>query len=125
MPEVETSPQEEPSLEGWNPANDGPVDVSQVVELAFGYRGNVTIDLRDGTAVVGYVCNRDPREPEPRIEYIDGAGDGPFSIAYAGIANIRFTGTDTAKGNSYAAYQQRKAADRSTADDATPKPTAS
>ena len=125
MPDIETPPQEEPSpqepsLQGWDPAGDGPVDVPRVVELAFGYRGNVTIYKHDGTAVVGYLCNRDAREPEPRIEYMDEAGDGPFSIPYADIANIRFTGTDPAKGNSYAAYQQRKTQDRLAAPDPGP-----
>lgn len=117
MPDA--APPQEPSLEGWNPATDGPVDVARVVELAFGYRGNVTIDKRDGTAIVGYLCNRDGHSSQPRIEYLDEAGDGPFAIPYADIANIRFTGTDPAKGSSYSDYQQRKAK-ANAADEPTP-----
>ncbi len=97
------------SLEGWDPAADGPVDVRDVIEKAFAYRGNVTIDTTGGSTVVGYLFDRNVRSPGAFVQYLDDKGDGPFSLPYADIANIRFTGTDTAKGNSYADYQKRKA----------------
>ena len=102
---------DEPSLEGWDPAQDGAVDVPAVVDLAFDYRGNVTIDRADGASVGGYVANRDARAARPFLDYFDLEGRGPFRLAYAEVANIRFTGKDTAKGNSYEAYQRRKAAE--------------
>ena len=102
---------DEPSLEGWDPSQDGAVDVPAVVDLAFDYRGNVTIERADGASVAGYVSNRDARAARPFLDYFDLEGRGPIRILYADIANIRFTGKDTAKGNSYEAYQRRKAAE--------------
>jgi hypothetical protein len=40
----------------------------------------------------------------------DLSGDGPLTIRYTDIRRIRFTGKDTAAGNSYAAWIERKAA---------------
>ena len=102
---------DEPSLEGWDPSQDGPVDIPAVIDLAFDYRGNVTIERADGTNVAAYVSNRDARAARPFLDYFDVEGRGPFRMPYAEISNIRFTGKDTAKGNSYEAYQRRKAAE--------------
>ena len=102
---------DESSLEGWDPAQDGAVDIPAVVDLAFDYRGNVTIDRADGASVAGYLSNRDARATPPFLDYFDLEGRGPFRLPYAEVANIRFTGKDTAKGNSYEAYQRRKAAE--------------
>ena len=82
-----------------------------MVDLAFDYRGNVTIDRAGGASVIVYVSNRDARAPRSFLDYFDVDGRGPFRLPYAEIANIRFTGKDTAQGNSYEAYQRRKAAE--------------
>jgi hypothetical protein len=99
---------EEQNLEGWIPGPDVPL--ATVIDHAFDYRGNVTLDLRDGTELVGYLSNRDARAREPFVEVFDAAGEGPMRLRYAEIRAIRFTGKDTAAGNSYAAWLERKAA---------------
>ncbi len=99
---------EEQNLEGWVPGPDVPL--TEVIDRAFDYRGNVTLDLRDGTEMTGYLSNRDARAREPFVEMFDAAGEGPMHIRYADIRTIRFTGKDTAAGNSYAAWLERKAA---------------
>jgi len=96
------------SLEGWVPGPEVPLD--DVIDRAFDYRGNVTVERRDGTEVVGYLFNRDGRAREPFVQMFDLAGEGPLTIRYADIRHIRFTGKDTAAGNSYAAWVDRKAA---------------
>ena len=100
----------EPSLEGWLPEPDVPLE--EVIERAFDYRGNVTVERRDGTEMVGYLFNRNAGVPQPFVQMFDAAGDGPFTIPYTDIRAIRFTGKDTAAGNSYAAWLDRKAAAR-------------
>jgi hypothetical protein len=97
----------EPPYEGWVPAPDVPL--TEVVDRAFDYRGNVTLDLCDGNALTGYLFNRDARAREPFVQMFDAAGEGPITIGYADIRTIRFTGKDTAAGNSYAAWLERKA----------------
>ena len=98
----------EPSLEGWVP--EPHVPLREVIERAFDYRGNVTVERRDGTETVGYLFNRNADVPQPFVQMFDTAGGGPFTIRYADIRTIRFTGKDTAAGNSYAAWLERKAA---------------
>jgi hypothetical protein len=98
----------EPSLEGWAPGPDVPL--AEVIDRAFDYRGNVTVERLDGGAVVGYLFNRNDRAREPFVQMFDAAGEGPITIHYAEIRTIRFTGKDTAAGNSYAAWLERKAA---------------
>ena len=97
-----------PSLEGWVPGPDVPL--TEVIDRAFDFRGNVTVERRDGTELSGYLSNRDARARAPYVEMFDMAGEGPITIPYADIRAVRFTGRDTAAGNSYAAWLERKSA---------------
>jgi hypothetical protein len=96
------------SLEGWVPDVGQYLTLEEVVEFAFDYRGNTTIVKRDGTEIVGYVFNRNIYAPEPFLEYFDESGEGPFTLRYSDLANIKFTGKDTAAGNSWKAWLERK-----------------
>jgi hypothetical protein len=96
------------SLEGWVPEVGPYLTLQEVVEFAFDYRGNTTIVRTDGTEVVGYLFNRDTYGPEPFIEYFDESGEGPFRLPYSAVANIKFSGKDTAAGNSWKAWLERK-----------------
>ena len=49
----------EASLEGWDPGPVGGATLAEVVELAFDYRGDITLRLDDGRQVDGYLFNRD------------------------------------------------------------------
>jgi hypothetical protein len=100
------------SLEGWAPEINDYLTLAEVVEFAFDYRGNTTIVRRDGGEVVGYIFNRDAEAPEPFLEYVDEAGQGPFRLPYADIRTIRFTGKDTAQGNSWKAWVERRERER-------------
>jgi hypothetical protein len=95
-------------FEGWVP--DAGVPLADVIDRAFDYRGNVTLERHDGTEVSGYLFNRNAGARDPFVQMFDLAGDGPLTIRYADIRRIRFTGKDTAAGNSYAAWLERKAA---------------
>jgi len=96
------------TLEGWVPTIGEQLTLPEVIDLAFDYRGNTTIVKTDGTEVVGYLFNRNRLVSEPFIEYFDDKGDGPFALRYAEIANIKFTGKDTAAGNSWKAWVERR-----------------
>ena len=96
--------EQERSLEGWDPGVvDGP-DLAYVVERAFDYRGDVTLVRRDGREILGYLFNRNTDVAEPFVEMFERDGGEPITIPYAQISSIRFTGRDTAAGNSYAAW---------------------
>lgn len=96
------------TLEGWVPQINDYMSLRDVVDFAFDYRGNTTVVKSDGSEMVGYIFNRNADVPEPFIQLFDEQGDGPFTIAYRDIATIRFTGKDTAAGNSWKAWVERK-----------------
>ncbi len=96
------------TLEGWEPEVGPDLPLARVIDLAFDYRGNTTVIKTDGSEVHGYIFNRNAGAPEPFIQMFDAAGAGPFRIPYAQIRTVRFTGKDTAAGNSYAAWLRRK-----------------
>ena len=101
------------SLEGWVPAVGGEITVDAVVDLAFDYRGDVTVVGQDGSELVGYVYNRESEAADPFLTLFDPSG-ASHTVRYADIRTITFTGRDTAAGKSYDAWLRRKAEARST-----------
>jgi len=101
---------EEKSLEGWAPEIADGAALAEVVDRAFDYRGDVTVVLDDGRELIGYLFNRNRDAAEPFVQMLDREGSGPSSIPYARIRAIRFTGKDTAAGNSYAAWLRSREA---------------
>ena len=100
------------TLEGWVPEIGPYLTLAEVIEFAFDYRGNTTIVKRDGAEIVGYVFNRDARGATPFIQYFDEQGAGPFTLPFDEIANVKFTGKDTAAGNSWKAWLERRDKDQ-------------
>jgi nucleoside phosphorylase len=66
--------------------------VSQLVEQAFAYRGYVTVHLRDGSSLVGFVYERGPSF----VELFDERAVERLRVPIDDIANITFTGEDSA-----------------------------
>ena len=87
-------------------------DLAEAVELAFDYRGDVTLELTSGESVVGYLFNRDAADPAPWIELFPADNPGPRRIAYASIASLAFTGEDTASGKSWETWVSKKESER-------------
>ena len=109
----------EQSLEGWTPQPSDDLPLSRIIDLAFDYRGNTTVVKTDGTEIEGYVFNRNADVSEPFVQMFDATGAGSLRIRYADIRTIRFTGKDTAAGNSYTAWVRRK--EREQAERAAPR----
>ncbi|HKY73421.1 MAG TPA: hypothetical protein VJL88_15985 [Nitrospira sp.] len=99
------------SLEGrlFRPASRA--ELAEAVELAFDYRGDVTLEL-SGETVVGYLFNRDAGDPHPWIEVFPAGDPAPRRIAYQDILSIAFTGEDTANGKSWEAWVSKKESER-------------
>ena len=105
------------NLEGWVPSLATDQEIRDAFEKAFDYRGDLTITLKTGEKVEGYLFDRvsdavllsecyvrvKPKNRSDRIK-----------ILYGDIAAIAFTGKDTAAGKSFAAwvkkYREKKAA---------------
>jgi len=101
---------DETTLEGWTPEVGGSLSLATIIDMAFDYRGNVTVVKIDGSEMVGFLFNRNSDAPEPFVQMFDLDGEGPHTIPYRTIRTIRFTGRDTAAGNSYAAWLRAKEA---------------
>jgi hypothetical protein len=100
------------TLEGWMPEVGPGLSLEDVIDKAFDYRGNVTVVGTDGSETEGYLFNRNADAPVPFVQLFDVNGGGPYTISYREIRTIRFTGRDTASGNSYAAWLRAKEAAR-------------
>ena len=103
------------SLEGWGPEPRDADELAGVVDHAFDYRGDVTVVMKDGHQRAGYVFNRDRDVAEPFIQLLESATSARVRLRYADIRTIRFTGRDMAAGKSYAAWLERRAANRTDA----------
>ena len=98
---------DERTLEGWAPAIGDGVTLEEIVDLAFDYRGDVTVVMRDGRELEGYLYSRDRDGPEPYLRMFEPSG-ASLTLRYAEVRAVRFTGKDTAAGKSYEAWLRRK-----------------
>ena len=100
------------SLEGrlFTPATEQ--EKAEAIELAFDYRGDVTIRLTSGETIVGFLFNRHASGENPSVEFFPEDDPAPRTIAYASIASIAFTGADTANGKSWEAWASKKESER-------------
>ena len=103
-------------IEGWVPELATEEDLRHALEEAFDYRGDVTITLKDGTRVEGYIFDRRNGSTiaSSVVRLIPQNSQQKISVAYSDIAALAFTGRDTAAGKSWEAwvrkYWERKAA---------------
>lgn len=109
---------ERENLEGWIPALASEAEVKDVLEKAFDYRGDVTLTLRSGEVVEGYVYDRRQgtslTDSLVRVMPSKGEDRSRRMIPYGEIAAVHFSGRDTAAGKTFDAwvkkYWEKKAA---------------
>jgi hypothetical protein len=97
-------------LQGWNPELSSPEEVRASLDQAFDYRGDVTLTLKSGERVDGYVFDRrceGPRLEECFVRLFPKDREGKISVSYADIAGIEFSGRDMASGRSYELWMQK------------------
>jgi len=86
-------------------------ELAEAVELAFDYRGDVTLQLISEEQITGYIFNRSVNGPSSSLELFPASG-GQRTIPYADIVSIAFTGEDTATGKSWETWVNKKESDR-------------
>ena len=109
---------ERENLEGWIPALATESETRDALEKAFDYRGDVTLTLKSGEIVEGYVYDRRMGktldDSMVRVMPSKGEDRSRRSIPYAEIAAVNFSGRDTAAGKTFDAwvkkYWEKKAA---------------
>ena len=86
-------------------------EVAALVERAFHYRGDVTVVLRNGERITGFLFNRSAGGCDPFAQLFVAGGDRELSIPYRDIARVLFTGADAAVASArrFAAFRERQA----------------
>jgi hopanoid biosynthesis associated radical SAM protein HpnH len=82
------------------------------VEQAFDYRGDVTITLKNGGQLEGYVFDREenPKMGVARVHLMLKADKKKVTVSYPEIEELTFSGRDMADGKSWAAWVKKYAA---------------
>ena len=108
------SPHQSPQVEGVQGREFRPASIqelSDAIEQAFDYRGDITLELRSGRRVEGYLFNRSTGA-NASIEVLPANGGAVETFAIADIVMIAFTGEDTASGKSWETWVSKKASQR-------------
>ena len=82
------------------------------MEIAFDYRGDVTLELASGETITGYIFNRNNSVSPPVLQLFPKDQPSTRVIPYADIATIAFTGEDTASGKSWETWVKKKESER-------------
>ena len=96
-------------LEGWIPELASDAEIREALEKAFDYRGDVSITLKNGSKIEGYIFDRHSGQTlaDSRVRLFPAGSDEKLSIAYADIAALAFSGRDTAAGRSWEAWVRK------------------
>ena len=106
------------NLEGWVPALATESEIREAFDKAFDYRGDLTLTLKDGRSIEGYIFDRRAKSDllEECVVRIMPKNDNAtrMTIRYSEITALAFSGRDTAAGKSFEAwvkkYKEKKAA---------------
>jgi hypothetical protein len=103
-------------IEGWVPELASEDEIRVALEKAFDYRGDVTLTLKTGNKVEGYIFDRvaGTSLATSFVRLLPKTSNERIKICYADISALAFTGRDTAAGKSFDAwirkYWEKKAA---------------
>ncbi len=100
---------EHQNLQGQVFENAGEEELREALEKAFDYRGDVTITLKNGSAIEGYIFDRRSGATlaESSVRLFPKNDPQKVSVAYSDIAGLAFTGRDTAAGKSWEAWVKK------------------
>ena len=107
----------EKTLQGWIPPLATEPEVREALERAFDYRGDITLTLKDGSKLEGYLFDR--RSDGATLDACTAwlfpkDRDEKVTVPYSQIARLEFSGKDTAHGKSFETwikkYNEKKAA---------------
>jgi hypothetical protein len=105
------------NLEGWIPSLASEQEVRAALEKAFDYRGDLTITLKSGEKIEGYIFDRKndgATLADCNVRLIPKGRSERVRVPYGEIAALAFTGKDAAAGKSFEAwvrkYKEKKAA---------------
>lgn len=89
-------------------------NLHQQIEIAFDYRGNVTLVLKNGERVEGFIFNRNVEQGNAAEQYVEVflAGSGTYQkISVNDLSEVQLTGEDHAAGKSYQEWLEKQKAE--------------
>ena len=87
-------------------------ELAEAVELAFDYRGDVTVSLKSGESLSGYLFNRQVKGSDSYLDVFPSDSSEARQVRYDQITAIVFTGEDTANGKSWENWIAKKDSER-------------
>jgi hypothetical protein len=106
----------QPTLEGATAPLGSEEEIRAAIEQAFSYRGDITVKLKNGAILDGYIFDRRvaAQLADCQFRLIAKDSEQRLSVSYAQVAHLAFSGRDTAAGKSFETwvkkYRQKKAA---------------
>jgi hypothetical protein len=84
-------------------------ELRDALEKAFDYRGDVTITLKNGSSIEGYIFDRRSGATlaDSCVRLFPKNDPKKTSVSYADIAGLAFSGRDTAAGKSWEAWVKK------------------
>ena len=95
------------SWEGHRLRADTEAALREAMKCVCDYRGDVTIHLKTGEQINGYVFDRQERISQPYIKLFLANQSEPSIVKYQDIAEVEFSGEDTAFGRSWEDWAQK------------------
>ena len=98
------------NLEGYVPSLASAAEIHDAFDKAFDYRGDLTITLKTGDSVEGYVFDRRAESADLSqcvVRMYPKNSAEKISIRYSDIAALAFTGKDSAAGKSFEAWVKK------------------
>jgi hypothetical protein len=86
-----------------------PDELREGLEKAFDYRGDVTLTLKDGRSIEGYIFDRRPGATleDSSVRLLPKDSGPRLTVRYSEIAGLAFTGRDPAAGKSWEAWVKK------------------
>lgn len=84
----------------------------EAIELAFDYRGDITVGLKSGEQVSGYLYNREIKGADSSFDLFPADGAGTRRIRFEDVEMVAFSGQDTASGKSWETWVAKKESER-------------
>lgn len=97
------------SLAGWSVDLNNDAATFEILEKAFDYRGDVTITLKDGRTVAGYLFDRRKGKglSDSSIRLLPPTSEDRITVCYADIKHIAFSDRDPAAGKSFETWVKK------------------
>ena len=101
--------EDRPTLQGLVASREDEAALLDALERAFDYRGDVTLDLTDGSRLSGYIFDRRSGSSlaASTIRLMRDGSDEKLSVSFDRIARVEFSGRDTAAGKSFETWLKK------------------